>query len=181
MAGSPPFSCWRSGIRPPSSSSASRQTRSNKRRLGQRAGKGAALALPHCNTAGMALHLSEIAAVVSPGAHAALLLDQVSWHMLDKLPILSNLTLVPLPPKCPELNVIENVWQFIRDNWLFTGSSRRTKPSSVSSATHGTGSLMSCGESCPSGYATGQLGSGQQELVSVQVNTVPIVWNISRL
>ncbi|MGK7865380.1 hypothetical protein [Falsiroseomonas sp. E2-1-a4] len=29
------------------------------------------------------------------------------------LPIPPNLTLVPLPPKCPELNVMENVWQFI--------------------------------------------------------------------
>ena len=29
-----------------------------------------------------------------------------------------NITLVPLPPKCPELNPVENVWQFIRDNWL---------------------------------------------------------------
>ena len=26
--------------------------------------------------------------------------------------------LVPLPPKCPELNPVENVWQFMRDNWL---------------------------------------------------------------
>jgi transposase len=23
-----------------------------------------------------------------------------------------------LPPKCPELNVMENIWQFMRDNWL---------------------------------------------------------------
>jgi transposase len=23
-----------------------------------------------------------------------------------------------LPPKCPELNPVENVWQFMRDNWL---------------------------------------------------------------
>jgi hypothetical protein len=29
-----------------------------------------------------------------------------------------NITLLPLPPKCPELNVMENVWQFMRDNWL---------------------------------------------------------------
>ena len=29
-----------------------------------------------------------------------------------------NITLVPLPPKCPELNPMENVWQFMRDNWL---------------------------------------------------------------
>jgi len=23
-----------------------------------------------------------------------------------------------LPPKCPDLNPQENVWQYIRDNWL---------------------------------------------------------------
>src|ERR1700756_4449610 len=28
------------------------------------------------------------------------------------------ITLLPLPAKCPELNPVENVWQFIRDNWL---------------------------------------------------------------
>jgi hypothetical protein len=25
---------------------------------------------------------------------------------------------MPLPPKAPELNLVENLWQFIRDNWL---------------------------------------------------------------
>jgi transposase len=25
---------------------------------------------------------------------------------------------IALPPKCPELNPVENVWQFMRDNWL---------------------------------------------------------------
>ena len=25
---------------------------------------------------------------------------------------------MPLPPKSPELNPVENTWQFIRDNWL---------------------------------------------------------------
>jgi len=25
---------------------------------------------------------------------------------------------MPLPAKCPELNPVENVWQFMRDNWL---------------------------------------------------------------
>jgi hypothetical protein len=30
----------------------------------------------------------------------------------------SNITIVPLPAKCPELNPQENVWQFMRDNWL---------------------------------------------------------------
>ena len=25
---------------------------------------------------------------------------------------------MPLPAKCPELNPVENVWQFMRENWL---------------------------------------------------------------
>src|SRR3546814_9793197 len=29
-----------------------------------------------------------------------------------------SITLMPLPPRCPELNPVENVWQFMRDNWL---------------------------------------------------------------
>src|SRR5262249_23715539 len=30
----------------------------------------------------------------------------------------ANITIILLPPKCPELNPVENVWQFMRDNWL---------------------------------------------------------------
>ena len=29
-----------------------------------------------------------------------------------------NITIIAVPPKCPELNPVENVWQFMRDNWL---------------------------------------------------------------
>jgi hypothetical protein len=29
-----------------------------------------------------------------------------------------NITLMPLPPRCPELNPVKNVGQFMRDNWL---------------------------------------------------------------
>ena len=29
-----------------------------------------------------------------------------------------NISLVPLPPKSPELNPAENVWQYLRQNWL---------------------------------------------------------------
>jgi hypothetical protein len=81
-------------------------------------GKGAALVLPRCNTAAMSLHLAEIATAVAPGAHAVLLLDQAGWHLSDRLVVPANITLIPLPPKCPEHNPVENVWQFIRENWL---------------------------------------------------------------
>jgi transposase len=66
----------------------------------------------------MDLHLEEIAARVAPGKHAVLLLDQAGWHMSKHLSVPQNITLLPLPPKCPELNPTENIWQFMRDNWL---------------------------------------------------------------
>jgi len=81
-------------------------------------GKGAALVLPSCDSAAMGLHLAEIAAAVEPGRHAVLSLDQAGWHLSDQLQVPDDITLLPLPPKCPELNVMENVWQFMRDNWL---------------------------------------------------------------
>jgi transposase len=81
-------------------------------------GKGAALVLSLCNTAAMNLHLAEISAMVSPGKHAVLLLDQAGWHLSGDVAVPPNITLLPLPPKCPELNVMENVWQFMRENWL---------------------------------------------------------------
>ena len=30
----------------------------------------------------------------------------------------SNISLLPLPPRAPELNPQENIWQFMRQNWL---------------------------------------------------------------
>ena len=66
----------------------------------------------------MALQLAEIAQAVAPGAHAVVLLDQAGWHQSKRLAVPTNITLVPLPAKAPELNPVENIWQFLRENWL---------------------------------------------------------------
>jgi transposase len=55
---------------------------------------------------------------VAPGAHAVVLLDQAGWHLSAKLTVPTNITLLPLPAKSPELNPVENIWQFIRESWL---------------------------------------------------------------
>src|SRR5690606_41282247 len=68
-------------------------------------GKGAGLVLPKCNTAAMQRHLDEIALVVDPGAHALVMLDQAGWPTTDKLILPDNSTLLPLPPKAPELKI----------------------------------------------------------------------------
>ena len=81
-------------------------------------GKGAGLVMPWCDTAAMQEHLTEISATVDPGAHAVLILDQAGWHTTAKLIVPKNITLLPLPPRSPELNPVENIRQYIRDNWL---------------------------------------------------------------
>jgi len=73
----------------------------------------------------MQLHLDEIATQVAPGAHALVLLDQAGWldqpgwHTTGKLRVPDNMTLLALPSKASELNPVENVWQFLREKWLY--------------------------------------------------------------
>ena len=81
-------------------------------------GKGAALVLPRCDTQAMSLHLAEVAQAVAPGAHGVMLMDRAGWHRAKDLVVPDNLTLVLLPARAPELNPVENIWQFLRDNWL---------------------------------------------------------------
>ena len=81
-------------------------------------GKAAGLVLPRCTTEAMTLHLAEIAQAVTPGSHAVLLLDQAGLHVSRKLKVPPNITLLPLPAKAPELNPVENIWQYLRENWI---------------------------------------------------------------
>ena len=67
----------------------------------------------------MTLHLAEISRQVAPGAHAVVTLDGAGWHQTGgKLRVPDNISLLPLPPYSPELNPVENVWQYLRQNQL---------------------------------------------------------------
>jgi len=81
-------------------------------------GTGAALALPFADTNAMQLHLDEIARTVARGAHAVLLLDRAGWHTTRALTVPKNITMIFLPSRAPELNPVENIWQYLRQNWL---------------------------------------------------------------
>jgi hypothetical protein len=82
--------------------------------------KTAALVLPHVDTAAMNLHLAEITTHVPPDTHAVVILDQAGWHSANALRVPDNITLLPLPPYSPELNPVENLWQFLKHNFLNT-------------------------------------------------------------
>jgi transposase len=81
-------------------------------------GTGVAIIMPYANTAAMRKHLEEISHAVAPGAHAMVILDQAGWHTTRKLKVPKNLTMVSLPPACPELNAAENIWQYLRQTYL---------------------------------------------------------------
>ena len=79
---------------------------------------GAALVMPYANTEAMNLHLQEISRSVAPGAHAALVFDGAGWHTSPALELPENITPVCLPSYAPELNPTENIWEYLRKNYL---------------------------------------------------------------
>ena len=81
-------------------------------------GIGAGLVMPRANTESLNHHLAEIARTVVPGAHAVLVLDGAGWHGSHDLTVPDNISLLRLPPYAPELNPVENIWQFLRRNKL---------------------------------------------------------------
>ena len=66
----------------------------------------------------MQLHLDEIAKNIAPDAHAVLIVDHAAWHTTEKFVWPANISPLPLPPRSPELNPVENVWQFLRQAYL---------------------------------------------------------------
>ena len=65
----------------------------------------------------MQLHLDELSCNVVEDAHAVLLLTGPDGTT-DKLDVPDNITPIFLPSRAPELNPVENVWQYLRQNWL---------------------------------------------------------------
>ena len=68
----------------------------------------------------MNAHLAEISRAVARGAHAVVVMDGAGYHEKAEaeLDIPDNISLLTQPPYAPELNPVENVWQFLRQNYL---------------------------------------------------------------
>jgi hypothetical protein len=70
---------------------------------------GAALVMSYADTEAMQKHLDEISKNICTKAHAVILMDGAGWHKAGDLVI---------PPYSPELNPVENIWQFLRQAYL---------------------------------------------------------------
>ncbi|HEX3838638.1 MAG TPA: IS630 family transposase [Steroidobacteraceae bacterium] len=77
-----------------------------------------ALVLPAVSIQAMQLFLDQFAARLAADTHAGLVLDGAGWHGSPKLLVPDNVTLLPLPPYAPELNLIERVWLYLRERSL---------------------------------------------------------------
>ena len=80
--------------------------------------KGVALVLPEVNTDAMNLHLVAISKEIAPQAHAVIIIDGAGWHKSQDLKVPDNISLLRLPPYSPELNAQENIWEYLRQNFL---------------------------------------------------------------
>ena len=90
-------------------------------------------------------------------AHAVLIVDQAGWHLTPT----GDPRRLALPPRSPELNPVENVWQFMRDNWLSNRLQilRRHRRAVLPSLEQPHRPTMR--RSCPSACANGRMGSDQ--------------------
>jgi DDE superfamily endonuclease len=80
---------------------------------------GAAMITPAANTEAMNLHLAEISSQIAADAHAVVVCDGAGWHQRGQnLQVPANISLLSLPPYSPELNPMEKVWDYLRQNKL---------------------------------------------------------------
>lgn len=68
------------------------------------------------NTVEMNRHLEAISDAVRKGHHGVVVLDRATWHRSRELKVPANLSLLHLPPYSPELNPMENVYNYLKTN-----------------------------------------------------------------
>ncbi len=66
----------------------------------------------------MALHLEQISKVTDKGRHAVVIMDGAGWHTAEVADNFDNLSILKIPPYSPELNPIEQVWDWMRQQSL---------------------------------------------------------------
>ena len=62
--------------------------------------------------------LKRISMHVEKNVHIIMLVDGAGWHRSEDIKIPANITLYPFPPYSPELNAIERLWDYLKENFL---------------------------------------------------------------
>jgi len=77
-----------------------------------------ALILPVINMDGMREYLRLISERTELGRHAVIVVDGAAFHQEYLAEEFENITIIKLPPYSPELNPVEQLWQWLRQNEL---------------------------------------------------------------
>lgn len=75
------------------------------------------LILPTANTEMMNIFLNQVS-IDNPENFILMLVDQAGWHTSNRLNIPENIKIINLPPRSPELNPTEHVWDEIREKYF---------------------------------------------------------------
>ena len=62
--------------------------------------------------------LEEVSKKANNRTHIVMFVDGAGWHSSEDLVVPKNITLYHLPPYSPELNPIERLWDYIKENYL---------------------------------------------------------------
>lgn len=79
-------------------------------------GKHFTLLMPNVDTACMNVYLEELSKEIK--TDFILIMDGAGWHKSKNLIIPENIQIILLPPYCPELNPVERLWKYIKDNTI---------------------------------------------------------------
>ena len=83
-------------------------------------GQHVGLVFSECSAAAMNIHLSLVSQALDDKSHAIMIMDQAPWHSNAKteLVVPHNITILDLPPYSPELNPVERLWLWLKENHL---------------------------------------------------------------
>lgn len=109
-------SCWApKGIRPKTPRQIVRTSTYVYSAVCMEQGKMTSLILPYANTDMMNIFLQHVAEDFTD-YFVIMLVDQAGWHRSSALVVPENIRLLPLPPYSPELNPVEHIWDYLREN-----------------------------------------------------------------
>ena len=80
-------------------------------------GQSCSLILPYTDTGAMKMFLRECSEHFKD-YRVIMVMDQAAWHRFDKIDGFENIRILYQPPYSPELNPVEHLWEYIRENYL---------------------------------------------------------------
>jgi transposase len=80
-------------------------------------GESVGLLSPYADGQVMNIFLHQFSQQLSDNIHAVLIWDQAGFHKSKELRCPSNISLIELPAYSPELNPVENLWQYFRGHY----------------------------------------------------------------